>query len=308
MKFFITVITLILCSFGAVAAPDGQTQKDPPPLDASNRDSSVKPGEDFFLFANGNWIKKTEIPPEYSRWGAFNELIERNNDALHNIAEKASQTHVDPKLAPETQKVGDYYASGMDEKAVEKARTIPLAQEFQKIDAIKDHQDVQKEIAHLHSMGINPFFNFGSGQDAKDSTHDIAQAVQGGLGMPDRDYYTKQDADMQQKREKYVAHVTKMLSLLGEPADKASQDAKKIMALETKLAEASRTRVELRDPIKNYNKMGVRQLQDLTPDWNWSDYFNSINLLEPRDVNVHQPDFFKAADNLFKSTSLDDWK
>ncbi len=309
MKSFITIITSVVCSFAAVvAAPQGQTEQNLPPLDANNRDSSVKPGDDFFLFANGSWIKQTEIPPEYSRWGAFNELIELNNDALHTIAEKAAQTQVDPKLAPETRKVGDYYASGMDEKAVEAARTTPLTEEFQKIDAMKDPQNVLKEIAHLHSIGINAFFNFGSGQDAKDSNHDIAQAVQGGLGMPDRDYYTKQDADMKQKREKYVAHVTKMLTLLGQPPEKAAEDAKKIMALETKLAEASRTRVELRDPIKNYNKMPVRQLQDLTPDWKWSDYFNSINLLEPGNVNVHQPEFFKAVNNLFKSTALDDWK
>src|SRR6201984_1747788 len=173
----------------------------------------------------------------------------------------------------------------MDEKAVEAARTTPLTEEFQKIDAMKDRQDVLTEIAHLHSIGINAFFNFGAGQDAKDSTRDIAQAVQGGLGMPDRDYYTKQDPDMKQKREKYIAHVTKMLTLLGEPAQKAADDAKRIMALETKLAEASRTRVQLRDPIKNYNKMGVRQLQDLTPDWNWSDYFKTIDLVESGDGN-----------------------
>src|SRR5947207_7422096 len=141
MKSFITIIAWVVCSFAAVvAAPQGQTEQNPQPLDANNRDSSVKPGDDFFLFANGSWIKQTEIPPEYSRWGAFNELIERNNDALHTIAEKASQTPVDPKLAPETQKVGDYYASGMDEKAVEAARTTPLKEEFQKIDAMKDRQ------------------------------------------------------------------------------------------------------------------------------------------------------------------------
>src|SRR5438876_2360709 len=309
MKSFVTIIASIVCSLAAVlAAPQGQTEQNPQPLDANNRDSSVKPGDDFFLFANGSWIKQTEIPPEYSRWGAFNELIERNTDALHTIAEKASQTQVDPKLAPETRKVGDYYASGMDEKAVEGARTTPLTEEFQKIDAMKDRQDVLKEIAHLHSIGINAFFNFGSGPDAKDSTRDIAQAVQGGLGMPDRDYYTKQDADMKQKREKYIAHVTKMLTLLGEPAQKAADDAKRIMALETKLAEASRTRVQLRDPIKNYNKMDVRQLQDVTPDWNWSDYFKTIDLVESGDVNVQQPEFFKAANDLFRSTSLDDWK
>src|SRR5690349_6700163 len=308
MKSFVIVITSILCSFGAVAAPEGQTQKDPPPLDASSRDSSVKPGEDFFLFANGNWIKRTEIPPEYSRWGAFNELIEHNNDALHAIAEKASTTQVDPKLAPEPQKVGDFYASGMDEKTIEAVRTKPLDEEFKRIDAIKDRADLLKAIAHLHTIGIDAFFGFGAGQDSKDSSRDIAQAVQGGLGMPDRDYYTKQDADMKEKRQKYVAHVAKILTLLGEPADKAADDAKKILALETKLAEASRTRVQLRDPIKNYNKMGVQQLQDLTPDWNWSDYFKTIDLVAPGDINVRQPEFFKAANDLFKSTSMEDWK
>ena len=117
MKLFITTITLVLCSLVAVvAAPEQETAQNLQPLDPSSRDSSVKPGDDFFLFANGNWVKQTEIPPEYSRWGAFNELIERNNDALHTIAEKASQTQVDPKLAPETRKVGDYYASGMDDE------------------------------------------------------------------------------------------------------------------------------------------------------------------------------------------------
>src|SRR5204863_8128828 len=213
-----------------------------------------------------------------------------------------------PKLAPETQKVGDYYVSGMDEQSIEAMRTKPLQGELDRIEAIKDQQDVLAEIAHLHSIGINAFFDFGAGQDAKDSTRDIAQAVQGGLGMPDRDYYTKQDADMKDKHAKYVAHLTKMLSLLGEPAEKAAENAKKIMALETKLAEASRTRVALRDPIKNYNKMGVRQLQDLTPDWNWSDYFKNITLVEASDINVHQPEFFKAANDLFKTTSVDDWK
>src|SRR5439155_66893 len=221
MRPSIPIIISIFCVFNVRAATQPQTEQNPPPIDPKNMDTSVKPGDDFFRYANGAWVKRTEIPPEYSRWGAFNELIEHNNDALHVI---------------------------------------------------------------------------------------VAQAVQGGLGMPDRDYYTKQDADMKEKRQKYVAHVTKMLTLLGEPAEKAAEDAKKIMALETKLAEASRTRVQLRDPIKNYNKMGVRQLQDLTPDWNWSDYFKKIDLVEPGDINVRQPEFFKAAANSFKSTPIDDWK
>src|SRR3954462_10347813 len=174
MKSFIAVIISVSCAANLFAEPQAPAERNPqtapsaPPLDPKNIDSSVKPGDDFFKYANGAWIKRTEIPPEYSRWGAFNELIERNNDALHTIAEEASQTPVNPKLAPETQKVGDYYASGMDEKAIEAARTQPLTDEFGKIDAMKDRQDVLKEIAHLHAIGVNAFFDFGAGPDAKD--------------------------------------------------------------------------------------------------------------------------------------------
>jgi putative endopeptidase len=296
------------------AAKTGETGAKPPstnnarPIDPGDMDTSVKPADDFFLYANGGWIKRTEIPPEYSRWGSFNQLIEQNNDALHTIAEKAAVTQVDPKLAPETQKVGDYYASGMDEKTIDALRTKPLENEFKGIDSMKDRNDLLKEVAHLHTIGLNVFFNFGAGQDAKDSTHEIAQAVQGGLGLPDRDYYTKTDDASKKLRDQYVDHVAKMLTLLGEQASAASAEAKNILALETKLAEASRTRVQLRDPIKNYNKMPVSQLQNLTPDWNWSSYFKDIELIEPGDINVHQPEFFKAADDLFKSTPMEDWK
>ena len=283
-------------------------EKNPPPLDPNNMDLSVKPADDFFLYANGGWINRTEIPPEYSRWGSFNELIEKNNDVLHEIAEKAARTKADPKTAPEVQKVGDYYASGMNEKTINAMRTKPLADEFKRIEAMKNRQDVLNEIAHLHLNGVNAFFNFGSGQDDKDSTREIAQAVQGGLGMPDRDYYTKTDDASKKLRDQYVEHMTKMLTLLGEPANTAREHAQKIMTLESKLAEASRTQVELRDPQKNYNKMTQADLQSLTPDWNWADYFKEIKLTEPGDIDVHQPDFFKAVNTLFTSTSIDDWK
>jgi predicted metalloendopeptidase len=157
-------------------------------------------------------------------------------------------------------------------------------------------------------MGVNAFFGFFSGQDDKNSAMVIAQASQGGLGMPDRDYYTKDDDASKQLRDQYVAHVTKMLTLLGEPQSAAADHAGKIMALETSLAKPARTRVELRDPQKNYNKMTQAELQQLTPDWQWADYFKEINLTEPGDINVRQPDFFKAINGVFTSTSLDDWK
>ena len=285
-----------------------QIEKNPPPIDPKDMDTSVKPQDDFFMYADGGWIKRTEIPPEYSRWGSFNELIEKNNDALHEIAEKAAKSRVDPKTAPEAQKVGDYYGSGMDEKTIEAMRTKPLDDELKRIDAMKDRNDVLKEIAHLHTLGVGAFFGFGSGQDDKNSTMVISNCVQGGLGMPDRDYYTKTDDASKKLRDQYVDHVAKMLTLLGEPANTASDHSKKILALETSLAQASRTRVELRDPQKNYNKMPQTDLQALTPDWNWADYFKEINLNEPGNINVHQPDFFKAANATFANTPINDWK
>src|ERR1700736_3555078 len=287
------------------ASTNAKAEENAKPIDQSNFDTSVKPSDDFFLYANGGWIKRTEIPPEFSRWGSFNILIEHNNDALHAIAEKTAKTKASD---PTAQKVGDYYASGMDEKTIEAMKTKPLQDELAKIDTMKDRNDVLKEIAHLHLIGVNAFFNFGSSQDDKDSTREIADAVQGGLGMPDRDYYTKTDDASKKLRDAYVAHVTKMLTLLGEPAAKAGEDAKKIMNLETSLAQGSRTRVELRDPQKNYNKMTQDELQKVTPDWNWGDYFTGIGLTNPGDIDVHQPDFFKAMNTAFASTSVDDWK
>ena len=283
-------------------------ENNPPPFDPKNMDTSVKPQDDFYTYANGGWLRNNPIPPEYSRWGSFNELAEKNNDGLREVAEKAAKTKTDPKLAPEVQKVGDYYSSGMDEKTIEAAKTSPLADEFKRIDAIKDHNEVLKTIAHLHSIGVGGFFGFFSGQDDKNSTMVIAQAVQGGLGLPDRDYYLKDDDASKKLRDQYVEHITKMLKLVGQPANTASNNAKKILELETSLAKPARSRVELRDPQKNYNKMKQAELQALTPDWSWAEYFKQINLIEPGDINVGQPDFFKAANQIFTATSIDDWK
>src|SRR5437764_12705376 len=178
MNSFIAVTISLIAALASLAQPQPQNGQNSPPIDPKNMDTSVKPQDDFFLYANGGWLKRTEIPPEYSRWGSFNELIEHNNDALHDIAEKTENTAVDPKLAPETQKVGDYYASGMDEKTIDALKAQPLADEFKQIDAIQSQQGLLKQIARLHTMGVGPLLEFGASQDEKDSTPDIAQAVQ----------------------------------------------------------------------------------------------------------------------------------
>ena len=292
----------------AQAQSQVEAEKNAPPLDKNNFDESIKPSDDFFSYANGGWLKRNPIPPDQSRWGSFNVLIEKNNDALHDVAEKAVQTATTQKADPETQKVADYYASGMDEAAVNSAKAEPLAEEMKRIDAIKDRQGVLSEIARLHRMGVTSLFGFTSGQDDKNSTMVISQAYQAGLGLPDRDYYTKTDDASKKIRDQYVDHVTKMLTLAGADAAKAKAAAGKIMAMETELAKASRTKVELRDPQKNYNKMKKDGLQKLTPDFKWADYFKEINLADAGDINVGQPDFFKGANKVFTATSIDDWK
>ncbi len=305
IKSILSSIFVLVCSFNLLAQGE---PKQPAPLDPGNFDTSVKPSDDFYTYANGGWLKANPIPPDQSRWGSFNELIEKNNDALHEVAEKAAKAATGENVPVDTQKVANYYASGMDEAAIDAAKATPLADEMKRIEAIKDRQSVLDEIAHLHSLGITSLFGFTSGQDDKNSTMVISQAFQGGLGLPDRDYYTKTDEASKKIRDQYVEHVTKMLTMGGMPADKAGEAAKKILAMETELAKASRTRVERRDPQKNYNKMTPAQLQKLTPDFKWADYFKELNLANPGDINVGQPDFFKAADKVFSGTPIDDWK
>ena len=196
----------------------------------------------------------------------------------------------------------------MNEAEINTAGVKPLQDEMQEIDALKNRDDLTKEIARLHDMGVNALFGFSSGQDDKNSTMVIAKAYQGGLGLPDRDYYTKDDEASKKLRDAYLAHVTKMLRLLGESSEAAARHAKTVMAIETSLAKPARTRVELRDPQKNYNKMTQAELQKLMPDFKWDDYFKTINVASPSAINVGQPEFFKAANTVFKTVSLDDWK
>ncbi|MEO7165457.1 MAG: M13 family metallopeptidase [Spartobacteria bacterium] len=297
----------------AVAEGQPAVNRNPPALDPKNIDSSVKPQDDFYRYANGTWLKNNPIPPEYSRWGSFNELIEKNNDALKEIAEKAAGTTRNAGAAKSgsgtapTQMVGDFYASGMNEEAINQAKIQPLQEELKRIDSLKTSDDLAKEIGHLHSMGISGLFGFTSGQDDKDSTKVIAQAYQGGLGLPDRDYYTKEDDASKKLRDQYVAHVAKMFGLLGM-TEAADANAKTVLSIETSLAKPARTRVELRDPQKNYNKMSVAELQNLMPDFKWNQYFQELHAAAPGAINVGQPDFFKAANDVFKTVSLDDWK
>ncbi|HVB29786.1 MAG TPA: M13 family metallopeptidase, partial [Terriglobia bacterium] len=281
-----------------------------PPLkafDLSMMDRSVKACANFYQFSDGAWIAKNPVPPEYPSWGTFNELQVHNREILHEILERAAADRSAPQGST-LQKIGDFYASCMDTQAIDAEGSKPLNPELARIDAINNLQDLQAEVARLQSVGVNALFGFSSTQDEKNSTQVIAGAEQGGLGLPDRDYYTKTDAKSQTLRTEYLAHVQKMFELLGDSSRQSTAEAQTVMGIETRLAKASMTRVDRRDPDKTYHKMTMGQLKTLTPDFVWPDYFHEVGHPDVPAVDVAQPEFFKEVNQLLKSVPLDDWK
>ncbi|HXN97428.1 MAG TPA: M13 family metallopeptidase [Candidatus Acidoferrales bacterium] len=276
-------------------------------FDLANLDRSVSPCDDFFQFADGGWVKSHPIPAAYPSWGTFNKLHEDNENALQKILDKAA---ADKSAAPGSnwQKIGDFYASCMDESAIETAGIQPLQPELQRIASINDAKALQAEIASLHRQGVRAVFGFSSQQDFKNSTQEIAGARQGGLGMPDRDYYIKDDEKSVTLRAAYVQHVTNMFKLAGDDDAKAAAEAKTVMDIETSLAKASMTRVETRDPDHVYHKMTLAQLKELTPNFAWPEFFAEVGAPPVEDMNVGQPDFFKVMNASLTTVPLADWK
>jgi len=284
-----------------------QTEPSMKAFNVNMLDRNAKACVNLFQFADGGWTAKNPIPPEYPRWGTFDELQERNRQILHEILEKAAADRSAP-AGSNLQKIGDFYASCMDTREIEAEGAKPLEPEFKRIEAIRNLHDLQAEVARLQGYGVDVLFGFGSTQDEKNSTQVIAGAEQGGLGLPDRDYYTKTDAKSQKLRDQYTEHVQKMFELLGDRSPKAASEAKTIMSIETKLAEASMTRVDRRDPDKTYHKMDVSQLKALTPSLSWPTYFHQVGHPDIPAVDVGEPKFFEQVNQLLKSVPLDQWK
>ncbi len=270
-------------------------------------DKTCKPCEDFYHYASGEWLAKNPVPAAYPSWGRFNELAERNRELLHQILEQAA-ANTQASAGSNERKIGDFYASCMDEKQINAAGAKPLDAEFARINGIQSKAELQAEVARLQGLGARALFDFSSTQDAKNSSEVIGGADQGGLGLPDRDYYTKTDDKSKEIRRQYEEHVAKMLALAGDDDAKASSEAKAIVELETELAGASMTRVERRDPEKTYHKMNRSDLRTLTPNWSWEDYFQEIGYTNIDSVDVSAPKFFEALSQALKDTSLETWK
>jgi len=278
-------------------------------LDPSYMNTSVSACTDFFQFANGGWLKRDTIPAAFSTSGVGKEMTDNNEMVVRSVLEEAMATRKSQPAGSTQRKLGTFYASCMDSASAERAGISPIQPELNRIAAVNSRAALVKEIAALQPMRASVLFRYSPSSDPKDATHYIADLNQGGLGMPDRDYYLKTDPASDTLRQKYVAHVAKVLTLSGEPAARASAEAARIMALETELAKASMTRLAQREPSATYHKTTIPDLQKLVPAIDWPAYFRSIGITStPAFVNVGQPDYFKRANELLNAVPLEDWR
>lgn len=275
-------------------------------INIANMDTTVSPGTDFFLYANGGWLKNNPIPASESRWGSFNEIQDNNFKNLKTLLDELSNAK--SEKGSNNQKVGDFYASGMDSITIENAGTAGLSKLIEEINSISDASSLVKTMGKFQVYGIGTGFTFYAYQDPKNSASVVPQAMQGGLGLPDRDYYFSTDPRSVNIRNEYPKTISKFFELRGENAKTAMAKANAVVKLETSLAKACMKREEMRDPNKIYHKMTIAELNKLTPNINWNDLMTSMNVNAPEYLIIGQPDFFVALNKEIKSTSISDWK
>jgi putative endopeptidase len=294
----------LACSFACAQQSAAAPSKPEPALDVTSMDRSIDPCVDFFKYSCGGWIKNNPIPPDQSSWDTYSKMQDENRSRLRGILEAAAAP--DPARNAATQKIGDYYSSCIDEKAIEAKGTDPLKPGLERIAKI----DSKAEIADVAAVMVhsNALFRFDSAQDFRDADQVIAEADQGGLGMPDRDYYVKEDPKSVDLRKAYVAHVQKMFELLGDQPEVAAAEAQTVMRIETALAKGSMTRVERREPKNLDHKMTAGELEKISPDFQWQVYFTKVGLPSLASLNVVAPGFFKAMNEELNKESLADWK
>ncbi len=307
-KFFVLALLTISCL--ALAQKSSTKPAEPvlpysPSLDLTDMNRSVDPCQDFYTYSCGGWMKNNPIPPDQSAWGVYSKLYEDNLAFLRGILEQAA---AETKRDSVTQKIGDYYAACMDESAAEKLGAKPMQPEMDAIANLKSKSDLAPLVARLQLTGVGAMFDSGPEQDPDNSDSMIVGLAQGGLGLPDRDYYLKDDAKSKETRERYVQYVQKIFELLGDSPEVAKQNAATVMRMETGLAKASLTRVERRDPYKQKHKMTPADLYKVAPAFDWSAFFATVQVPKAETINVGWPAFFEEVNQQIDSASLQDWQ
>lgn len=275
-------------------------------FDTKRMDTSVSACDDFFQFANGTWLRTTEVPASESRWGSFNILANNNNTMLKEVLEAAAKRNA--PAGTDAQLIGDFYSSCMDEAAIERAGITPLKPYFDQITAIKTADDVERMIAVLHEAGLPAVFSFGAGADLKNSNAVLVNAGQAGLSLPNRDYYTNTDEKSVETRAKFVEHMTNMFRLLGDAPGEAAASAAEVLDFQTRLAKASLTPVERRNPDNNYNKISLTAASELTPSFSWKGYMDARSVPAVTEMNVAPAKFFAEFDQMLRGVPVENWK
>ena len=276
-------------------------------FDLANLDRSVSPCQNFYQFADGGWMKTHPIPADHAAWETFSVLQQHNQEVLRQILEEASRDK-HPQPGSNWQKIGDYYGSCMNVSAIDAAGIQPLEPELKRIGAIDSDKSLQAEIARLQSMGVNAGFQFGSEQDLKNSDEVIAGAGQGGLGLPDRQYYLEQDPHSKKLRAEYLMHVAKMFTLLDDSSAMANTEAATVLKIETLLAQGSTKVADLRIPEQNYHPMTLVELDRVTPNFSWNAFFAEVGRPHLESADMGQPDFFKAFNAAIAAVPFSQWK
>ena len=299
---------LLVAAFASTAG--AQATMSSKAIDPANMDTTCEACTDFFRYANGGWISRTKIPAAYASYGAFYELYDHNLDVLHDITE-ADAAAVRAGTAAKGSaawKVGAFYGSCMDTVAIDRRGAAPLKPELEMIAAVKTRADLVRALGTLERRaGLAPWGD-GSAQDSKDAANTIAGLYQGGLTLPTKEYYTKTDSLSEGIRAKFTAHVTRMFQLLGDTPDRAAAEARTVLEVESKFARASKSPVELRDPVANYHPMSLMQLDSLTPHVRWGQFYAAIGVPKVARIDVGQPEFFQSIDTLLATMPIEDWK
>jgi putative endopeptidase len=307
-KLIVVILTLaLLQSCGNNVKKTGDTLKKYPAFDVHNMDTTINPGNDFFAYTNGTWLKNNPIPADKNSKDAFDELFERNRENIKEIITDAASSKDAPQ-GSNKQKIGTFYNSGMDTVKINEEGIKPLKKFFDKIESVRTIEDVQMAGAYFQKYSISPFFVLFSNQDSKNSNNIIAQCYQTGLGLPEKDYYFNNDESTKMIREKYLEHLKKMFILLKDEPAVAEKNASIVMRMETQLAKASFSNVENQDPQKTYNKLDLDGLNKLAPEIKWQAYFTQTGYSGLKDANVYQPRFFKELGTMMKTETVDSWK